>query len=495
MAVDYVKTGMPARMTSDLRPKKWPHFMEKFHLPEDQQYHSDKTLGQLYDLVERVDFVPTFDKPVDQRILKAYKISPEMLRDAAEVKQLYDAALHRIMAQHDIKTEFEVWSTFVLHHSDDFRDYKFHEEIGHLSQSLKDQYRDECRKKVQGENFENMLQFVAAMYIVTAEEMDLALSECRQMVIVGDVEKPLRTMEASNMPLMSFPWLFPHYLGQIANKEQSVEETDFVLALEGRKKRTPSKKARSSNNERKDTLVETGEGTSHRGENLIILDDWVDVQPQVQEQKVAPKADSLLQSSTVHRAASGLASRDLLSFDDSSELISADQTPNEQIQPTSSSESVSSGRDLEGPMRPSQLFRDVEADIGTLSKVLTPSSSNTASFYGLDEIDGGAKWANQSFEYRPFPSSRDGSNNSPGVTKAEGSNGYNKENAQGPYSGQNDWESKPAYSYPTGKSNDGVEGEKEVEEIDDEESEVEEVEVQIDTKPSYIDRLSLLNMD
>lgn len=334
MAVDYVKTGVPARMKAELRPRKWPHFMEKNHKPADQIYQSKKVLGQLYDQVDRVDFVPIFDKPFDQRVLNAYNVSSEMLKDAAEVKQQYDAAMRRIMAQHDIKTEFEVWSTFVMQHSNDSRDYKFHEEIGNLSQALKDQFRDECRKRAKADIFENMLQFAAAMYVVTAQEMELALSECRQTVMVDGVQAPLRKMVASSMPLMSFPWLFPHYLGRIANGEQTFTKADPSFALQDQKKRTLPKKLKPSDNEGKDTIIETAEGITHRGETLILFDDWVDVRSSAREPEKTPKVESASSSSSYHSAASGFASRELQSNDDLSELMDDEPRGNDRVRST-----------------------------------------------------------------------------------------------------------------------------------------------------------------
>ena len=216
MAVDYVKTGVPARMTRDLRPRKGPHFMEKNHKPKDQIYESKKILGQLYDQVERVAFEPKFDGKYDERILRAYTLDSLILQQAADLKYEYDAAMRRIMAQHEIGTEYEVWTTFVLQHSNP-NDYKFHEEIGRLSQTLKDDFRTQCYRKAGGKDFEYLAPFVAAMYHATNEERQLALHECGQMVTVAGVDTPLRKQEASSMPLTSFPWLFPSILGRIAN--------------------------------------------------------------------------------------------------------------------------------------------------------------------------------------------------------------------------------------------------------------------------------------
>ncbi|KAL8763852.1 MAG: hypothetical protein Q9184_000448 [Pyrenodesmia sp. 2 TL-2023] len=207
-AVDYTKSGVPAKMTRDLNPSKWPHFMEKQNKPRENVYRSRKVLGQLYDQVERVDFVPVFDAPFDDRILRAYKVDSRMLEEAAVLKRQYDAAMKRIMAQHAIKTEFEVWSTFVMYHSKASNDYKFHEEIGHISMALKERFRAQCYEKAGSKDFKDLGPFVAAMYIVMADE-------------VGEAVKKMKTrgaeMTAEKMPMMSFPWLFKEVLGRIAS--------------------------------------------------------------------------------------------------------------------------------------------------------------------------------------------------------------------------------------------------------------------------------------
>ena len=218
MAVDYVKTGQPAKMSRDLKPLKWPHFMEKIGKQQHQIYTSKKVLGQLYDQVERIDFVPAFAAPFDTRILQAYTLDESILQSAREIKEQYDAHMRRIMAQQEIKTEFEVWSTFVLQHSSTSNSFKYHEQIGEISMALKDQFRLICHERAGGKDYEHIGPFVAAMYEVTAREVTAAVEECHRMRILGGQEKPLREMTPSTMPLMSFPWLFQDILGKIAKK-------------------------------------------------------------------------------------------------------------------------------------------------------------------------------------------------------------------------------------------------------------------------------------
>lgn len=221
MAVDYVKTGQPAHLSRHLQPLKWPHFMEKVGKQQHQVYTSKKVLGQLYDQVERIDFVPAFAAPFDTRILQAYTLDETILRSAYEIKEEYDAHMRRIMAQQEIRTEFEVWSTFVLQHSSTSNSFKYHEQIGEISMALKDQFRLLCYERAGGKDYEHIGPFVAAMYKVTAREVTAAVEECHCLQMVGGQEKPLREMTPSSMPLMSFPWLFQDILGKIAKSNPS----------------------------------------------------------------------------------------------------------------------------------------------------------------------------------------------------------------------------------------------------------------------------------
>lgn len=213
-AVDYNKTGNPAILTRSLTPRMWPHFMEK---KGAYTYKSGRILGQLYDAVKRIDFVPSLEMPFDKRILDSpIKVSDEMIRCARELKDEYDAAMRRIMAQHEIKTEFEVWTTFVLSHSNTSKDYKFHEEIGAISAYLREGFRKQCYDKVGGRDFQQLAPLAAAMYRVTHEEMTLALEKYRKNNPKDEKSFHKPTPKMAELPLISFPWLLPHILGKIA---------------------------------------------------------------------------------------------------------------------------------------------------------------------------------------------------------------------------------------------------------------------------------------
>lgn len=217
-AVDYNKTGNPAIMRRAHRPRKWPHFMEKNHKPEHALYRSEKVLGQLYDAVERIDFVPNLELNFDHRILDCHIEVPGELYDfARSLKDEYDTAIRRIMAQHEIKTEFEVWSTFVLSHSNMSRDFKFHEDMGSISSALLEDFKKRAHEKVNGRSFELLSPLVVAMYRVTHKEMAAALAKhCEENPPDERLFNRVPPPKIEQLPLISFPWIFPKVLGQIA---------------------------------------------------------------------------------------------------------------------------------------------------------------------------------------------------------------------------------------------------------------------------------------
>lgn len=248
--------------------------MEKKHKPKEQIYHSDKILGQLYDKVERVDFVPQYNAPFDRRILSAYKLENAVLKVARQLKTKYDTAVRRIMAQKEINTEFEVWTTFVMSKPRVGSDYKVQEEMANISGDLKDRFRKVCVDSAGGNDFEHLGPFVAAMYRITWEEMQIALAECRTMKIVGGREVPKRKMVPKYMPLISFPWLFHETLGRIATGiEQRADLEDLGLSFLPTTGEPKTRKIGSSHigDLENDDAVETAEGIVHRGELLNIF--------------------------------------------------------------------------------------------------------------------------------------------------------------------------------------------------------------------------------
>ncbi|KAI9719198.1 MAG: hypothetical protein M1828_006291 [Chrysothrix sp. TS-e1954] len=209
VAVDYPKSGKPASMPRELRSSKFPHFMESRHRPKEQIYQSNKVLGKMYDAVMRIDFDPIYDLEFDERILTAFEPDLKTILDASQLKMQYDSAMRRIMAQHDIATEFEVWSTFCMQHAKLSNDYKFHEELGRLADALRASFRLAAEEAAGGKDFNTIAPFIVAMYRVTAEDTAKLIREHR-------MSGKSSNLQAHERPLISFPWVFQRELGKIA---------------------------------------------------------------------------------------------------------------------------------------------------------------------------------------------------------------------------------------------------------------------------------------
>ena len=263
-AVDYAKSGHAAQMPPSLKPRRWPHFMERRSL----KYHSKTALGKLYDRVELVNFMPSYDMPFDARILEAYSLKDSILKAAANIKEEYDAAVRRIMAQHDIATDFEVWSTFVLHHAKQKKDFKFHEEIGQLAITLKDTFRDRCYAHVGGREYEKIAPFVAAMYTVTSRQVSEAV---KSLEMRGQLSDPQMVKQ---MPMMSFPWIFSTILGEIATGRRKVQNSEFRIVVteqqSSAKKESQQAQIEAAKEVEEDTL-QTPYGVTHRGDTLKLF--------------------------------------------------------------------------------------------------------------------------------------------------------------------------------------------------------------------------------
>ncbi|KAK0729750.1 RNA dependent RNA polymerase-domain-containing protein [Lasiosphaeris hirsuta] len=250
-AVDYVKTGVAADWNKSMEPRKWPHFMDK---NPKASYHSTTALGQLYDMVKKevFDVNEGYKLPFDSRILKRYRLDNDLLKKVRRIKSRYDIAMRRAMGQLEIGTEFEVWTTFVLSKPQTGSSYKLQEKVGQESYALKKQFRDLCIQEAGGSReIETFRPFVAAMYQVTWEEVQIALHESRQPHVYPNGKVGLRNISARSMPLISFPWLFDSVLGEIAGDAavQAGMGSIGATAVPAAQKMPPTEVARLSGHE------------------------------------------------------------------------------------------------------------------------------------------------------------------------------------------------------------------------------------------------------
>jgi hypothetical protein len=186
-----------------MKPKLWPHFMDK--LPD---YRSNKVLGAIYDEVKKhpFEFHPNWEHSFDKRVLERYELDNDILAAARVVKAQYDAAVHRLLVQYKLETEFELYTGWTMSKTNVANDYKMQEDLGREFDVLKQRFREQCCNIAGGSEAPQLDKFVAAMYKVTEEEVKKALSGGTD----EDVETESTNSQESSprMPFISFPWIF-----------------------------------------------------------------------------------------------------------------------------------------------------------------------------------------------------------------------------------------------------------------------------------------------
>lgn len=218
-AVDFAKTGEPVGWHEGYQPRRWPHFMDH----KSNTYDSYKALGRIYDKVsgQDLEFIPDQQSDFDQRILTKFELDKDILQKARDIKAQYDLCVRRILAQHTLDTEFELWTGFAMSKPAVGSDYKRQEQLGREYDAVKHRFRELCYDAAGGHNAENIQPFVAAMYKVTEEEVK-AGSDYDPELLEGEDEEAAdaRKQKAVATPLISFPWIFHWVLISIVMGEK-----------------------------------------------------------------------------------------------------------------------------------------------------------------------------------------------------------------------------------------------------------------------------------
>ena len=215
-AVDFPKNGVPAsgKEFKKLRPREYPHYLQG-NRPDHKVRKSTSIVGQLYDMVQRIEYQPIINSPFDRRVLDAYEPNEELDQQASILKNEYDAGLRRIMAQFEVETEAEIFTGFVMRHSKGLKEYELQSKIGELVNGVKEKFREACIDAAGGRDSANLYPFVASMYRVTAQHVRSELQDLRNTF--GYHAESTPEMAPQERPLVSFPWIFHQELGQIAS--------------------------------------------------------------------------------------------------------------------------------------------------------------------------------------------------------------------------------------------------------------------------------------
>ncbi|KAJ6768834.1 RNA-dependent RNA polymerase [Salix koriyanagi] len=146
IAVDFPKTGVPAKIPQELRVKEYPDFMEK---PADKRtYKSQRVLGKLFRDVR--DFAPDISPVISfTKEMARQSYDPDMevdgfrdhIDEAFYFKTEYDNKLGNMMDYFGIKTEAEIISGCIMKVGKSFDKKRDMDSINSSVRSLKKQAR------------------------------------------------------------------------------------------------------------------------------------------------------------------------------------------------------------------------------------------------------------------------------------------------------------------------------------------------------------------
>ncbi|KAJ0546802.1 putative RNA-directed RNA polymerase [Helianthus annuus] len=146
IAVDFPKTGVPAEIPANLRPKEYPDFMEK---PDKTTYESQNVIGKLFREVKHIapqnSPVTPFTKDVARQ---TYDVDMEVpgfedyTDEAFDFKTDYDNKLGNLMDYYGIKTEAELLTGSIMKMSRSFDRRNDAEAVGLAVKSLRKEARN-----------------------------------------------------------------------------------------------------------------------------------------------------------------------------------------------------------------------------------------------------------------------------------------------------------------------------------------------------------------
>jgi RNA-dependent RNA polymerase len=146
--VDFAKNGVSApKLSRDLRPQHYPHYMEKRDKPS---YQSKTILGKLYDEIQcyktDLNIDQTEEIAATSRFpYKSFNVNgyEDHMRYASVTKNEYDRELKRVMRQYGIKHEVELVSGYILkfiskQYSSETKLFDLRNEINHAYRVIRD---------------------------------------------------------------------------------------------------------------------------------------------------------------------------------------------------------------------------------------------------------------------------------------------------------------------------------------------------------------------
>jgi RNA-dependent RNA polymerase len=212
IAVDFPKSGVVVEVPFNLRPKKYPDFMEK---PDKATYKSQSVIGKLFREVIDIASCASSINPFTRKVAKQYYDSDMevdgfevYLSDAFSYKNEYDSKLGNLMDYYGIETEAEILNGNILKMSKCFNKRRDMEAINYAVKSLRKEARTWFNKDFSDSDSDSDVVYAkaSAWYHVTYHYR-----------FWGRYNEGMRSAH-----FLSFPWCIGDKLIQIKRKASSM---------------------------------------------------------------------------------------------------------------------------------------------------------------------------------------------------------------------------------------------------------------------------------
>ncbi|OBZ89514.1 putative RNA-dependent RNA polymerase SHL2 [Choanephora cucurbitarum] len=212
-AVDFPKTGIPAKMDDDLKVKRFPDFMDK---KDKDTYLSQKVLGRIYRAIDKADYK---DYQSSMTAITEYDVRlrvPNMelyIADARELRQKYNRSLMALMNQYGVQTEAEICSGYIikwLKKGKSKSNYEHHSYTMKAIKSFKATWRAEFEK-----------EFLGPSNTVDPDKLPLLEAKAGAWYYVTYHPHEREKDMSVEGGFLSFPWVVYEYICHIAKKNRS----------------------------------------------------------------------------------------------------------------------------------------------------------------------------------------------------------------------------------------------------------------------------------
>lgn len=217
-AVDFPKSGIPAKLTEDLIVKTFPDFMQK---KDKESYPSKKVLGKIFRAIDKSNYKDYQDHLTQQAVFDTRMRVPDMelyINEARRLRYFYNRDLNSIMNKNGVATEAEICSGYVIKwikKGKSKTDFEQHESTLEAVKSFKAIWKTKFLK-----------EFYDAKKVVDMSQRHYIDAKAAAWYYVTYHPKERKSTSSVEGGFLSFPWCIYEYICAIAKRNTHLKNLD-----------------------------------------------------------------------------------------------------------------------------------------------------------------------------------------------------------------------------------------------------------------------------